>query len=64
MDGVADAIVDTTARAVIRMKKADAKPDLDAINEALGKSMSTKSIDKTEQAKASEVYTVNVKGLG
>ncbi len=63
MDGVESALVDTTARAVLRMKK-DKEPTVKAINTALGRRMSTKKVTKTEMAKAAEVYTVQVKGLG
>ena len=63
MDGIASVVVDTTARAVIRMKS-DKAPTVEAINKALGKRLSVKKVEKTSFDKTHEVYTVSVKGLG
>ncbi|MCB9832821.1 MAG: hypothetical protein H6807_10125 [Planctomycetes bacterium] len=56
-------MVDTTARAVIRMKK-DKTPTKEAMDELLGKiRCRVRSLEKSEVAKAVEVTTITVDGL-
>ena len=62
MNNVENAVVDTTARGVIKMKNGKA-PTADAINKALGRGMSIKKVTKSSMAKTYEIYTVGVKGL-
>lgn len=57
-------VVDTTARAVIRMQPGK-QPDLDTVNAALDdRRLKVKKLTKASFTKALEVYTLNVKGLG
>ncbi|MCA8942219.1 MAG: hypothetical protein KDB80_06620 [Planctomycetes bacterium] len=56
-------VVDTTARAVFWME-GDEGPIVIEVNEAMGRSLSVAKIEKAELPKATEVYTIKVKGLG
>ncbi len=64
MDGVESVVVDTTARAVIRMKK-DKAPTKESMNEILGKlRCRVKSVEKTEVPTAVEMISITIEGLG
>ncbi len=62
MDNVENAVVDTTARGIVKMKQGKV-PTVEAINKALPRGLKVKTVTKSSVAKTHEIYTVGVTGL-
>jgi hypothetical protein len=62
LEGVDSVVVDTTARAIIRMKD-DAKPDEKAMNEALPRGMKARKLQKQKMDVATAIYKIKIDGM-